>query len=173
VGDAEHGRQPADPVAVDVAGARRVDDRVHDVLGDLVADDEGQVRLRQEPRLEDAAAVLVRDALLAPVPDRLDHRHADVSRVLLDRLHDRLDAVSHDHGLHLDHPSLTASRSWTTKKAPPLAIREMRRRCLDPGLRRPVPAHTLGERPAGAQVQSHWSTRVGAASLVGLMLAHV
>ena len=68
---------PADPVAVDMARLRRVGDRLDDGLGELVRDDEGQMGLRQESRLEHAAAVLVRDPLLAAVPDRLDDGHAD------------------------------------------------------------------------------------------------
>jgi hypothetical protein len=51
----------------------------------------------------DAAAVLVRDAALAPVPDRLDDRHADVAGLLLDRVDHGLDPLPHDHRLDLDH----------------------------------------------------------------------
>src|SRR5262249_26326446 len=67
VRDAEDRCRPADAVAVDVTGTCGVDDRVHDTLGDLVADDEDQIRLRQEPGLEDPPAVLVRDPFLAAV----------------------------------------------------------------------------------------------------------
>src|SRR5207249_5343305 len=103
----------------------------HDALGDLVTDDEDQVRLRQEPRLEDPAAVLVGDALLPAVSDGLDDSDADVAGLLLDRLHDGLDAVAHDDGLDLRHgphlplpisPVIPLSSScWTNKKAPGLA----------------------------------------------------
>ena len=48
-------------------------------------------------------AVLVRDATLAAVADRLDHGHADVSGLLLDRVDHRLDALADDHCLDLDH----------------------------------------------------------------------
>src|SRR5215217_1109264 len=86
VSDVLDGRRPDEPVARLVAAARGVDDRVHDVVRDLVGDDEDQHRLRQEARLEDAPPVLVRDAALAAVTDRLDHGHADVPRRLLDRI---------------------------------------------------------------------------------------
>src|SRR5437588_1703134 len=73
VRDTLDGREPDDSVARLVAAARRVDDRRDDSLGLLVRDDEDEQRLRQEPRLEDPSAVLVRNAALAAVPDRLDH----------------------------------------------------------------------------------------------------
>ena len=116
------GDDPADAVAVLVAGAGGVDDRVHDVVRDLVPDDEDQVRLGQEARLEDPPPVLVRDPALAAVPDGLDHRHADVAGVLLDRVHDRLDAVADDHCLDLDHRVLhmPSPPLGPTKKAPGL-----------------------------------------------------
>src|SRR2546423_4785565 len=60
VHDAVDGRDPAEPVARLVAAPRGVDDRRHHVVGDLVRDDEDEQGLGQEPRLEDAAAVLVR-----------------------------------------------------------------------------------------------------------------
>src|SRR3954471_13110916 len=44
------GRHPAEPVAGLVAALRGVDDRRDDVVGDRVADDEHEQRLRQEPR---------------------------------------------------------------------------------------------------------------------------
>src|SRR5437868_8391290 len=72
-------RLPAQPVAGLVPAARGVGDRMLDRIRDLVADEEGQVRLRQEPRLEHAPAVLVGDPALTAVPDRLDHGHADVT----------------------------------------------------------------------------------------------
>src|SRR4051812_19227807 len=76
VRDLPHRRRPADPVAALVPAPGRVDDRLEHGVHELVRDDEDEQRLRQEPRLEDAAAVLVRDAALAPVADRLDDRHA-------------------------------------------------------------------------------------------------
>src|SRR4051812_43961098 len=91
VGHVPDRRRPGDTVAGLVAAARRVGDRLDDALGELVLHDEDEQRLRQEPRLEDASAVLVRDAALAPVADRLDHGHADVARLLLDRVDHRLD----------------------------------------------------------------------------------
>src|SRR4051812_6174479 len=84
VGDVLDGRRPHEPVAGLVAAPCGVDDRLDRSLDLVVVDDEDQERLRQEPRLEDAAAVLVGDAALAPVPDRLDHGHADVSGRVLD-----------------------------------------------------------------------------------------
>src|SRR5215831_5641522 len=53
-------RRPDEPVARRVAAARRVGDGAHHVLGPVVAHDEREQRLRQEPGLEDAAPVLVR-----------------------------------------------------------------------------------------------------------------
>src|SRR6185437_13109731 len=66
---------------------------------------------------EDPAAVLVRDPALAAVPDRLEHGHADVARLALDRVDDRLDALPDDHRLDLDHGCPPSS---THKKAPGL-----------------------------------------------------
>src|SRR5438067_330046 len=77
VHDARHRRYPAEAVARLVAAARGVDDRPDHAVDDVVLDDEHEHRLRQEARLEHAAAVLVRDAALPAVADRLDHRHAD------------------------------------------------------------------------------------------------
>ena len=90
--------------------ARGVDDRVLDVLGDLVADDEDQVCLGQEPRLEDAPAVLVCDPLFAAVPDGLDHGDADMTGLLLDRLHHGLDAVAYDDRFDFGHGSRLLGR---------------------------------------------------------------
>ena len=87
-------------------------------VGDLVADDERQVRLRQEARLEHAPAVLVRDPALAAVADRLDHRHADVARLLLDRVDHRLDALADHDRLDLDHPRLLASDQQKSPRTP-------------------------------------------------------
>src|SRR4051794_41741012 len=64
---------PASPrraVAAVVAAARCVRDRHGHVGGELVRDDERQQCLRQGARLEDAAAGLVGDSALAPLPDR-------------------------------------------------------------------------------------------------------
>src|SRR5689334_10252509 len=79
VQDVEDGRRPHEPVARLVAAPRGVRDRGGDAFGDLVVHDEDEQRLREEPRLEHAAAILVRDAALATVPDRLDHRDADMA----------------------------------------------------------------------------------------------
>src|SRR5215216_762688 len=72
VGDVVDGRRPDDPVARLVAAAGGVGDRGDDRGGDLVLDHEREQRLRQEARLEDTPAVLVRDPALAAVPHRLD-----------------------------------------------------------------------------------------------------
>src|SRR5438477_1509843 len=48
VHDVGHGRRPDDPVARLVAAPGRVDDGSHDLLADLVLDDEDEHRLRQE-----------------------------------------------------------------------------------------------------------------------------
>src|ERR1041384_1794361 len=69
-------RRPDQPLARLVAAARGRDDRRDDRIGLVVGDDEDENGLRQEPRLEDAAAILVRDAALLAVADRLDHGHA-------------------------------------------------------------------------------------------------
>ena len=74
-------RRPDDPVARLVAAARRVGDRGDDRVGLSSSTTKIEQRLRQEARLEDAPAVLVRDAALAAVADRLDHGHADVARL--------------------------------------------------------------------------------------------
>src|SRR5207249_1304479 len=88
-----------------------------------------QERLRQEPRLEDAPAVLVRDPALAAVPDRLDDGHADVPGLLLDGVDHDLDALAEDHRLDLDHQpttSLRRSRNVTSRHIP--CIRPIRSR---------------------------------------------
>src|SRR5689334_1946240 len=82
--------RPHDPVARLVAAPRRVRDRVDDRVRDGVVDDEREHRLGQEARLEDAAPVLVGDAALPSVADRLDDRHADVAGLHLDRVDDGL-----------------------------------------------------------------------------------
>src|SRR2546425_6383642 len=78
------------------------------------------MRLRQEPRLEHAAAVFVRDAALAPVSDRLDDRDADVTGLLLDRVDHRLDTLADDDRLDLDHviTSLRRSRNTVSRHTP-------------------------------------------------------
>jgi hypothetical protein len=103
-----------------MAAAGCVADRDDDPLGERVLDEEREQRLRQEARLEGAAAVLVRHAALAPVPDRLDDRDADMAGLLLDRVDHGLDPLPHDHRLDLDHlaPSVWALLAQTTKKAP-------------------------------------------------------
>src|SRR3954452_15250032 len=106
VGDAVDGARPDEPVARLVAAPRRVGDRGGDGVGELVLDDERQQRLGQEARFEDAAAVLVRDAALPAVADRLDDRHADVPGLLLDRVDHRLDPLPDHHRLDLDHSPL-------------------------------------------------------------------
>ena len=104
-----------------VAAARRVDDRRDDAVDALVLDDEDQQRLRQEARLEDAPAVLVRDPALPAVADRLDHRHADVPGRVLDRVDHRLDALADDDGLDLDH-SITSASSFQQDGVAPEAV---------------------------------------------------
>src|ERR1700694_4990235 len=108
VRDVADGARPDDPVAGLVAAARRVRDRVHHRVGDRVVDDEREHRLRQEARLEDPAAVLVGDAALAPMADRLDDRDAAGPGFVLDRVDDGLDALPDHHRLHLDHSPLPA-----------------------------------------------------------------
>src|SRR5437868_6063352 len=79
VGHVVDGSRPDDPVAGLVAAACRIGDRAHDRVGDGVVDDEREHRLRQETRLEDAAAIFVGNAALASVADRLDDRDTDVA----------------------------------------------------------------------------------------------
>src|SRR5207249_11487210 len=55
-------------------------------------------RLRQEARLEDAAAVLMRDPGLPAVTDRLDDGHSDMSGLLLDRVDHDLDPFAEQTG---------------------------------------------------------------------------
>jgi hypothetical protein len=111
-------RGPAEPVAGVVAGAGGVGDRGDDPVGERVLDDEGEERLRQEARLERATAVLVRDAALAPVPDRLDDRHADMAGLLLDGVDHRLDPLPHDHRLDLDHDTPPRRCCLSPRKKP-------------------------------------------------------
>src|SRR5947207_2453121 len=107
--DVGHRAGPAEAVPRLVAGVRRVDDCPDHVVDDVIGDDEDELRLRQEARLEDAAAVLVRDASLASVTDRLDHGHADVPSRVLDRVDHGLDALPDHDGLDLVHYAATSS----------------------------------------------------------------
>src|SRR4029453_12577377 len=81
---------------------------------------EDQQRLRQEAGLEDAPAVLVRDAALATVADRLDHGHAHMPGFVLDRVDHRLDALADHDRFDLDHwiPSLRRSRKTVSLHTP-------------------------------------------------------
>src|SRR5436305_5168261 len=108
--------RPDETVARLVAASRRIDDRVDDAAREVILDDERQERLRQEPRLEHAAAILVRDPALPPVADRFDDRHADVTRRLLHRVDHRLDPLPDHDCLDLDHPHLPVFRAQ--KKRP-------------------------------------------------------
>ena len=108
-----------------------------------VLDDEDEERLAgEEARLEDPAAVLVRDAPLAAVADRLEDGHTDVTGLRLDRVDDRL--------------LMTTASTLTT--APPL---EPTRGLMPP--RRPRPAAVVDEhyddrsagRDAPAQALGH------------------
>ena len=93
----------------------------------LVLDDEREHRLGQEPRLEDPPAVLVRDAALTAVPDRLDDGHADMAGLLLDGVDDRLDALPDYDRLDLDSSS-PGSFPGPKKKTP--GALPLRPRCL-------------------------------------------
>src|SRR5437867_1441761 len=104
------GTPPDNPVAGLVTAPRRIRDHRRDVVGDLVLDEEDQERLRQEARLEHATAVLVRDAALAAVPDRLDHGHADVPGRLLDCIDHGLDPLPDHYRLQLHHLRLLPAR---------------------------------------------------------------
>src|SRR5690242_14258640 len=101
--DVRDRRDPHEAVARLVSAPSGIDDRSDDVVDDRVLDDEDELRLRQEPRLEDATAVLVCDAALLPVADRLDHRDAHVAGRVLDGVDDGLDPLSDDDCLDLDH----------------------------------------------------------------------
>ena len=74
-------------------------------VGLLVRHDEDQQRLRQEPRLEHSAPVLVRDPALPSMADRFDHGDPDVAGRLLDGVDHRLDPLADHDRFHLDHPS--------------------------------------------------------------------
>src|SRR5215216_6212560 len=102
VGDVRDRRRPNDSVTGLVAAASRIDERVDDGLRLLLGDDEREHCLREEARLEHAPPVLVSDPPLAPVADRLDHRHAAFAN------HDRLD---------LDHADLRSIRT-TSRQTP-------------------------------------------------------
>ncbi len=88
------GAHPADPVTGDVPAPRRVNDCVQHRIRLCVIHDEHEQRLRQEARLEDAAAIFVRDATLPSVSNRFDDRDTNVPGLLLDRIDDDLDALS-------------------------------------------------------------------------------
>jgi len=72
VGDVVDRGRPDEAIAAVVPATRGVGDRCRGGGGEFVSYDEGEQRLRQEARLEDAPAVLVGDALLATVADRLE-----------------------------------------------------------------------------------------------------
>src|SRR5262245_59597854 len=94
---------PDEPVAGLVAAARRVGHGRLDCICELVADEEGQDGLRQEPRLEHTTAVLVCDAALPAVADRLDDGHAHVTRRILDGVDHGLDPFPDHDRLNLHH----------------------------------------------------------------------
>ena len=110
------------------------DNRCDDGVRLVVVDDEDEQRLRQEARLEHAAAVLVRDAALAPVADRLDHRHADVARLLLDRVDHRLDPLADHDRLDLRHarPPPIAFENTTSRQTRPARRSARARRRAEP-----------------------------------------
>jgi hypothetical protein len=95
--------RPDEAVAAVVAAARGVGDGCGHRRSELVGDNEGEQRLRQEARLEDAAAVLVCDPALPAVAYGLDHCHADVAGLLLDRVDHDLDPLAQHDGLDLPH----------------------------------------------------------------------
>src|SRR5438067_2991578 len=137
VGDVFDAACPDEAVARLVARPRRVRDRFDHSGRDLVVDDEREQRLRQEARFEDTPPVLVRDAALASVTDRLDHRDADVACLLLDGVDHGLDALADDYGLHLDHSvtSLRRSNSNVSRHRPSsCAIRSRRPTTRNPAL---------------------------------------
>src|SRR5262245_43568270 len=103
VDDVRHGRLPDEPVARLVAASSRVGDGGLDCICELVADEEGQDGLRQEPRLEHTTAVLVCDAALPSVADRLDDGHADVTGRILDGVDHGLDPLADHDRLDLHH----------------------------------------------------------------------
>src|SRR4051794_21747195 len=103
VHDVGDGRHPAEAVARLVAAPRGVDDGGDHAVDDVVADDEHEQRLRQEARLEHTPAVLVCDAALLAVTDRLDHRHTDVAGRFLDGIYHRLYTLSDDDCFDLLH----------------------------------------------------------------------
>src|SRR5690349_13412085 len=86
-------RLPHEAVAGLVARPGSVRDRVGDVVGDLVADEERQQCLGEEARLEDTASVLVRDPALPAVADGLDHGDADVAGRILHCIDHGLDPL--------------------------------------------------------------------------------
>src|SRR3954453_9147195 len=106
VDDVQHRLLPHQAVAGLVAAAGRVaHGRLHCVC-EIVADEEGQDGLRQEPRLEHTTAVLVCDAALPAVSDRLDDRHTHVTGRLLDGVDHGLDPFADHDRLNLHHRPL-------------------------------------------------------------------
>src|SRR6266516_1892864 len=105
---------PAEAVARLVAAVSGVHHRPDHVADEVIGDDEDELRLREEARFEDPSPILVRDAALAPVTDRLDHRHAHVPGRLLDRVDHGLDALSDDYGFDLVHQAAISSASSAT-----------------------------------------------------------
>src|SRR5262245_36377735 len=103
VDDVGDGRLPNEPVARLVAAASRVADRSLDRVGELVLHEEGQDGLRQEPRLEHTTPVLVCDAALPAVADRLDDGHAHVTRRILDGVDHGLDPLPDHDRLNFHH----------------------------------------------------------------------
>src|SRR5512133_2284408 len=106
--------RPDETVAVVVAAARGVGHRGGNGSSQLVGDYERKQCLRQEARLEHAAAVFVCDPTFAAVPDRFDDRHADVAGLLLDRVDHDLDPLSQDDCFDLRHVTTSLRRSSRT-----------------------------------------------------------
>src|SRR5262249_51525104 len=81
-------------------------------------------------------AVLVGDAALASVADGLDHGHADVTGLVLDRIDHRLDPLADHDRLHLRHVPTTSERrsSRSTSRHTPFSCP---RRSCTPTRRKP------------------------------------
>src|SRR5205823_9512065 len=110
-----HWTRPDEAVAGFVSAPGRVGDRLDHRFRVVVVDDERQQRLGQEPRLEDAAPVLVRDSPLAPVADGLDDGDSHVACRFLDRVDHGLDPLPDHDCLDFHHVHLPVSAH---KKAP-------------------------------------------------------